>query len=394
VDLNLGAADEGFRQEVRAFLAEHWPRAKGSAVAGPEAAAFRTLATERGYLYRAVPKAYGGSEQAPDPVRGRIIREEFAAAGAPMELTTPGVKMLVGTLLEHGREDQKQRFIRKTLLGEYKWCQGYSEPGSGSDLASLKTRAELVGDEWIINGQKLWTSRAREADFMFILVRTEPDAPKHDGISYLLLDMKQPGITVRPLREMTGSSVFNEVFFDNARTPADWIVGARGQGWKVSSSTLKHERDAIGSSQTTEQLFSKLVQLARETVRDGRPLIERPDVQQALARIEGFILSQKYSSYYQLSMAAAGRETPLLRMTAKLVATDIGHDVARLAQMLIGDDGLLMPTQDRKGPHRNAKWVNQIMGSLGNSIAGGTSNIQRNIIAERGLGLPREDRAA
>lgn len=394
MDLNLGAADEGFRAEVKAFLADHWPRGTSAPPDAAEIAAFRTLATELGYLYRAVPKAYGGSEQQVDPVRGRVIREEFAAAGAPMELATPGVKMLVGTLLEHGREDQKQRFIRKTLLGEYKWCQGYSEPGSGSDLASLKTRAELVDNEWIINGQKLWTSRARDADFMFILVRTEPEAAKHDGISYLLLDMKQPGITVRPLREMTGASIFNEVFFDNARTPADWIVGRRGEGWKVSSSTLKHERDAIGSSQTTEQLFSKLVQLARETVRDGRPLIERQDVQQALARIEGFILSQKYSSYYQLSMAAAGRETPLLRMTAKLVATDIGHDVARLAQMLIGDDGLLMPNQDRRGPHRNAKWVNQFMGSLGNSIAGGTSNIQRNIIAERGLGLPREERAA
>ena len=159
-----------------------------------------------------------------------------------------GTMMLVPTLLERGEEWQKEKWVGPTILGEVVWCQGYSEPGSGSDLASLKTRGVLDGDEWVINGQKIWTSGAHRADYMFCLVRTEPEAQKHAGISYLLIDMKQPGIDVRPLKQMTGTAEFNEVFLNDVRTPKDWIVGKRGEGWLVSRTTLKHERNSIGDA--------------------------------------------------------------------------------------------------------------------------------------------------
>ncbi|NWG53482.1 MAG: acyl-CoA dehydrogenase family protein [Hydrogenophilaceae bacterium] len=389
MNLDLGPEYAAFRAHVADFLARHWPPAPGADPA-QAAAAFRREAVEAGFLYRSVPRIYGGGEQAPDPARARIIREEFARAGAPRELEGPGVSMLVPTLLARGADWQKERFIPKTLSGEIIWCQGYSEPGAGSDLASLRTKAVLEGDEWVITGQKVWTTLAHLAHYMFILVRTEPDAPKHEGLSYLLLDMKQPGVTVRPLKQMTGGREFNEVFLDGARTPAHWIVGKRGEGWAVSRTTLKHERDAIGSSARTEDMFAKLVQLARSVEIDGAPAIERADIRQALARIEGYVLAQRYSSFRAQSMSNAGEEPGLIGALNKLNGAEIGHRIAALAQELIGDDGLSMPPLGRKGGARgHEKWVNQIMGSLGVAIAGGSSNIQRNVIAERALGLPR-----
>jgi alkylation response protein AidB-like acyl-CoA dehydrogenase len=390
MDLELGSEYEAFRQEVAAFLAAHWPPAR-DADAKAAASAFRQRAVERGYLYRAIPKAYGGSEQAPDPLKGRVIREEFGRVGAPGELQGPGVSMLVPTLLACGADWQKARFVAPTLRGEIVWCQGYSEPGAGSDLASLRTRGVLEGEEWVISGQKVWTTMAHLADFMFILVRTEPDAPKHDGISYLLLDMKQPGVTVRPLKQMTGGREFNEVFLDGARTPSHWIVGERGRGWQVSRTTLKHERDTVGGQSRTEDMFGKLVELAKAARRGDEPALAGGDVRQELARIEGYVLAQRYSAYRQMSMDLAGQDAGLIGVLNKLNGTQIGHRIANLAQDLIGDAALLMPPQGRGGGRRGEeKWVNQIMGSLGVAIAGGASNIQRNVIAERGLGLPRD----
>ena len=226
MDLSYGEEIESFREEVKTFLSSNWPPAEGGDKA-EQLQAFRLKATDAGYLNRGVPKQYGGSEQAPDSLKGSVIGEEFRRARAPMEPAGIGTMMLVPTLLDRGEAWQKEKFVRATIQGELGWCQGYSEPGSGSDLASLKTKGELVGDEWVINGQKIWTSSAVEADYMFCLVRTEPEAKKHAGISYLLIDMKQPGIDVRPLKQMTGSSEFNEVFLNDVRTPKDWIVGKR-----------------------------------------------------------------------------------------------------------------------------------------------------------------------
>jgi alkylation response protein AidB-like acyl-CoA dehydrogenase len=397
MDLSYGPEYEQLRGEVRAFLAESWPPKDGSENGDlmAQAVAFRRRAIAAGYLARSIPKQYGGSEQAPDPLAAQIIREEFTSARAPMEQPGIGTMMLVPTLLDRGEEWMKEKWVESTVLGQTQWCQGYSEPGSGSDLASLKTRGELVGDEWVINGQKIWTSSAHDADFMFALIRTEPDAGKHGGISYLLIDMKQPGIEVRPLRMMSGSADFNEVFFDDVKTPKDWIVGKRGEGWQVSRTTLKHERNSIGSAATVRASFEGLVDLARKSGRLGDA-----SIRQELARIEGFVTAHEHSGYRQLSADTQGKSVGILQLMTKLNSTNMGHDFAKLAIELVGDDGLMSPEgrlMQRGATQNNAGWISQYMYSLGVAIAGGTANIQRNVIAERGLGLPRDaaaDRSA
>ena len=391
MDLSYGEMAEAYRADVKSFLSVNWPPAADLRGADLKQyiRAFRTKATEQGYLYRAVPKVYGGSEQPVDVIRAQVIREEFVRARAPMEVGGNGMNMTVPTLLEKGTQEQKDQFIRKTVEGEYIWGQGYSEPGSGSDLASVRTKGELSedGSKWIINGQKIWTSQGMQATHMFMLVRTEPDAPKHDGITYLLIDLDQPGITRRPIRQMTGEEgdhTFCEFFFDNAKTPIGLQVGERGQGWYVSRTTLKHERASIGSADGLGKQFSKLVELARET---GR--ISDPVIRDKLAQIEGFVLSHRYTSFRLFSCSAAGEDPGRVQLMMKLLLTETGHEIALLAQELMGEYAFIEPAGagGSRGPE---KWMDQIMGSLGNSIAGGTTNIQRNIIGERGLGLPRD----
>ncbi len=378
MDLSWEPEHEAFRAEVLAFLDKHW---SGNA----DERHFRTLATERGYLYRNVPRRYGGSEQAPDVIRAEIIRAAFAARRAPREVAGNGISMLIPTLLECGSDWQKDHFIPNTVTGEYVWAQGYSEPQAGSDLVSLRTKAELVNNRWIINGHKLWSSHASESRYMYALVRTEPDAQKHAALSYLLIDLRQPGVTIRPLTQMTGEKRFSEVFFDNAETGPECLVGARGEGWSVSRRTLKHERSSIGGASTAQALFESLLRLARRTTRHGRPAMEDASIRQRMVQLEGYVSALAWSSYRALSMNAAGQDPGRFGVMVKLVGTNIGHLVAGIARDLVGDDFLLDP-----GGGGQARWTNQFMGSLGVAIAGGTSNIQRNIIAERGLGLPRD----
>ena len=380
-----------FQKEVRAFLATHWDKDKARDREAGKAyvTAFRRLATQHGYLNRNIPKAYGGSEQKPDVLKAQIIREEFGRVRAPMEVTGIGMMMLVPVVLECGEDWQKEMFVEKTVTGEYRWAQGYSEPGSGSDLASLRTRAELVGDEWVINGHKIWTTMAHEATHMFCLCRTEPAAAKHASLSYILLDFKQPGVKIRPIKQISGGQEFSETFLDDVRTPASWIVGRRGDGWTVSKSNLKHERNSVGSAAGVRDLFDKLVRLAAETRLDGRPAIEHPNIRSRLATLEGAVQAHLYSGYYQLTRDSRGEAVGVLGLMNKLNATNIGQEVAAIATDIIGDRSLLMPGWDGKR-RGNEQWVNQLLGSIAMAIAGGTSNIQRNIISERGLGLPRE----
>ncbi|HEY9092554.1 acyl-CoA dehydrogenase family protein [Parasphingorhabdus sp.] len=396
MDLSYGEMAEAYRGEVKAFLSENWRPSTDLRGADLKKyiREFRVKATEQGYLYRAIPKIYGGSEQPVDVIKAQVIREEFARKRAPMEVGGNGMNMTVPTLLEKGTQEQKDLFIRKTVEGEYIWGQGYSEPGSGSDLASVRTKGELSADgsKWIINGQKIWTSQGMQATHMFMLVRTEPDAPKHDGITYLLIDLDQPGITRRPIRQMTGEEgdhTFCEFFFDNAETPVSLQVGERGQGWYVSRTTLKHERASIGSADGLGKQFQKLVELAKET---GR--ISDPVIRDKLAQIEGFVLSHRYTSFRLFSCAAAGEDPGRVQLMMKLLLTETGHEIALLAQELMGEYAFIEPAgaggRGPRGPRGPEKWMDQIMGSLGNSIAGGTTNIQRNIIGERGLGLPRD----
>jgi alkylation response protein AidB-like acyl-CoA dehydrogenase len=386
VDLSFGPEYDGFRAEVRSFVAEHWTGSGGR----DEQIAFRRAATERGYLNRSFPRRYGGSEQGPDPAKAQIISEELGRARAPSE-SGIGAAMLAPTLLELGAEWQKERFIAPTLSGKITWCQGYSEPGAGSDLASLQTRGELDGEEWRINGQKVWTTLAHQADYMFVLVRTEPGTTGRDGISYLLLDMHQPGVEVRPLRQITGTAEFNEVFLTDARTPADWIVGARGEGWAVANTTLKHERGGVGGVDTIDRLFAGLVKLAQRSTIDGRPAIEDPTIRTRLVELEGWLEVHRYCSYFQLSRSINGGKAGRVGLMNKLSATNFGQRVAALALDLLGERALLDPTGATPGERPgDEKWMAQYLGSLALAIAGGTSNIQRNIIAERGLELPRD----
>ena len=302
MDLEYGEEYEAFRASVRDFL-EGWPLqgAEAELPLEQQEAIFRKRGIEAGFVYRGIPTEYGGSGQPSDALKDKIIVEEFYAAGAPRDLSTQGAGMLAPTLIEFGTEEQKKRYVPPSLSGEESWCQGYSEPGSGSDLASLQCQARLEGDEWVLNGQKIWTSSAQRAQMMFGLFRTEPDAKKNEGISYLLVPMDTPGVEVRPLREMSGGYEFNEVFFTDARIPASNIVGKRGQGWQVSRATLVHERNLIGNPFMMREAFNDLLELARTKTRGGRPAIEDPGIRRRLVEIEGYVRTSETSNMRQLA---------------------------------------------------------------------------------------------
>ena len=388
MDLAHGPEYAAFREEVAAFLAEAWP--PGSAPDADSRRRFLDAAVARGFLYRQVPRRWGGSEQPFDPFREAIVAELLDAAGAPWRLGPQGVGMLVPTLLEMGQDWQRERFIRPTLRGDLVWCQGYSEPGAGSDLASLRSSARLEGDHWVIDGHKIWTSDADRADLMFGLFRTEPGAERHAGISYLLLEMRQPGIEVRPLRQITGETHFHEVFLDGARTPADWIVGTRGKGWEVTRVNLKHERN-LGGGPRMRSRFEALVALARR-----RGALADPRVRDRLAEILGYVRCSEAMTLRQLSAAAHGEgaEVVLAALVNKLYGTELGERIAGLGYELLGADGLRAPTGSSWGQITGGgdeiDWVDHFLFELASRIAAGSSNIQRNVIGERGLGLPRD----
>jgi alkylation response protein AidB-like acyl-CoA dehydrogenase len=346
---------------------------------------------ENGYAARTIPKEYGGYGAKPDALKSRIIAEEFATAQVPPGMGGQGISMLVPTLLELGSEEQKKRFIAPTLRGEMFWCQGYSEPNAGSDLANLKTRAELVGDDWVINGQKIWTSTAQFADWIFCLVRTEPSAPKHQGISFLLFSMKTPGIEVRPLKTMTGDATFNEVFFTDVRVPKEQIVGKRGEGWFVANAILRHERGSLGDPNATLTRLNALVELMKTEMLDGRRLIDDPVFRDRLMRVQGKVMAMRFNDLRLLSASIHKRDALLAQLTVKLNGTELRHELEGLAIDALGELGILYDGS----PHLrdNGQWQAQYMFFLGLIIGGGTSQIQKNIISERGLGLPREPKA-
>ncbi len=401
MDLEYRAEYQAFRRELKKFLTG-WPLAGAEAELPIEEQEriFRDRGVAAGYVYRDIPQQYGGGGREHDVLKDAIIQEEYFASGAPGNLIAQGPAMLAPTLIEFGSDEQKQRFVPPTLRGEMKWCQGYSEPGAGSDLASLQCSAELDGDAWVVNGQKIWTSNAQEADYMFGLFRTEPDAKKHAGISYLLIDMKAPGIEVRPLKQMTGGLDFNEVFFDDARTPAENLVGARGEGWAVSRATLKHERNLIGNPNLMRENFDAALELARNTLYKGRPAIEDPHIRQRFAEIEGFVRTAETSNMRQVTAAARNEELKVMlpMMMAKLYSTDTMQRIVSLSYDVLGADGMLAPNEEDVAgyarTHTATGFVEQYIFSLGPAIAGGATNIQLNIIGERGLGLPRDLRPA
>ena len=389
MDLAFSKEYEDFRTELQQFLKDNkqlspgpWAQGKGDDVA----VKWQCLLIEHGYAARTIPKDYGGYGAEPDPLITHIIAEEFAKAR--VRPGHSGDNRLVPTVLELGTEEQKQWLIPPSVRGEMSWCQGYSEPGSGSDLASLTTKAELDGDEWVINGQKIWTSGAKTADMMFCLVRTEPDAPKHQGISYLVFSMKTEGIDVRPLVTMTGQATFNEVFFTDVRVPKHQIIGRRGEGWFVANNTLKHEREGLGDPHQAENRFREIVELMNQEQVDGTRILDDPTFRDRLLKLQGRMLAMKYNGMRVLTARRKQEEIGLPRWIIKLQGCELNHQMAGMAIDALGDLGTLYHSSE----HLRAAgmWQQRFMMDLGLIIGGGTAQIQKNMIGERALGLPKE----
>ncbi|MFT4677319.1 MAG: alkylation response protein AidB-like acyl-CoA dehydrogenase [Candidatus Azotimanducaceae bacterium] len=393
MELSFGPEYDIFRNEVKTFLHDQKAASAKGPGSGNEGKAWQKTLIKHGYTARTIPGAYGGFGAEPDILKSRIIAEEFSHAGMNQGLGGQGISMLVPTLLELGTEEQKQQFIKPTIDGEMVWCQGYSEPGAGSDLASLRTSAVIDGDDWVINGQKIWTSTAHLADWIFCLVRTEPEAKKHHGISFLLFDMKTPGIEIRPLVDMTGAANFNEVFFTNVRVPKGQIVGNRGQGWQVANSVLGHERDMLGNPNAALARLNSLLDLMNTETLAGQKLIDHPVYLDRLMQIQGRVMALRFNDMRILSSRLnPGQDATLARLIVKLQGTELRHDLEGLAIDVMGEIGLSY--EDNPYLRNSGSWQNQYMYQLGLIIGGGTSQIQKNIISERGLDMPREPRIA
>ncbi|MGZ3375002.1 MAG: acyl-CoA dehydrogenase family protein [Phenylobacterium sp.] len=390
MDLNETPEMAAFRGEVRGFLTAHRGDYEGGAA--KDVTAWQRKLIASGYAARTIPREYGGCGAEPDILKSRIIAEEFIAAGAPRGMAGQGISMLVPTLLEVGSEEQKTRWIGPTLRGEIIWCQGYSEPGAGSDLANLQTRAVEDGNDFIISGSKIWTSTAHLAQMMFCLVRTEPQAAKHEGISYVLIPMDTPGIEVRPLKTMTGGAEFNEVFFTDVRVPQASVVGGRGRGWFVANTTLKHERGMLGDPNATEARLNALIELMKAETVDGERVIDNPVFRDRLMQLQGRVLSMKFNGLRLLTSQLTQEPAGIAGLIVKLQGCELNHQLAALAIDALGELGILYTD----GPHLRAKgrWQWNYMFDLGLIIGGGTAQIQKNIISERGLGMPREPKPA
>ncbi len=396
MDLEYGPEYDAFRHELRAFIDAHRhlapPSADRAARPSPASVAWQKLLIAHGYAARTIPKEYGGYGAEPDILKSRIIAEEFSRAGVPGGLANQGISMFVPTLLELGTEEQKRRWIAPTLKGEVVWCQGYSEPGAGSDLANLKTSARVEQGEFVINGQKIWTSTAKQADMIFCLVRTEADAPKHSGISYLIFSMDTPGIEVRPLKTMTGHAEFNETFFTDVRVPVDQIVGQRGQGWFVANATLGHERGMLGDPDALENRLQALITLMREERIGQDRAIDNPLLRDRLVALQAEVAAMKYNGMRILSNSLRGEPGGMAKLIVKLQSCELAHQISALAIDALGELGILYHHSPRERDRGAWQW--NYMFQLGLIIGGGTAQIQKNIIAERGLDMPREPKVA
>lgn len=392
MDLSYGKEYDVFRQKVRKFIEDNRHLSPEPGTGGEKSRAWQALLIENGYAARTIPKEYGGHGAEPDILESRIIAEEFARGQVSTGLAGGGITMLTPLLLEMGTEEQRKQFIEPTLRGEMLWCQGYSEPNAGSDLASLTTRAVLDGDEWVINGQKIWTSEAKVAHWMFCLVRTEPDAPKHRGISFLLLSMDSPGLDVRPLQTMTGDSFFNEVFFTDVRVPKDQIVGKPGEGWGVANSLLRYERGMLGDPNVTLTRLNALIEMMKNETVDGQRVIDNPVFRDRLMQIQGRVMAMRFNDLRLLSARISKKDVTLAGMLVKFQGTELRHELEGLGIDVLGELGILYRGSPYLRDH--GSWQQGYMQFLGLIIGGGTNQIQRNIISERGLGMPREPKVA
>lgn len=395
MDFQFTPEQDAYRAKVRSWIETNLPKelcvedARDERIAPDYATFVKRRAWQRkmydaGWVGISWPKQYGG--QGADLMEQVIFDEEYTDARAPVLPGYSGIALCGPTLMQWGTDEQKDRFLQRTLSGDVIWCQGYSEPGAGSDLAGLQTRAVEDGDDFVVNGQKVWTSGAQYADWIFMLVRTDPNAPKHNGISYLLVDMKTPGVTVRPLVLANGHAHFNEVFFEDVRVPKANVVGPKNEGWKVTITTLMFERTIAGGGNYREQV-QRLAELARRVSINGQPAWDQSWVRQKLANLliecESLKLTRLRTLTRQLKGLPPGPEGSMLKLTG----SELGVRIAQFASEMLGDQCLLnQPTEEVPDAPR---WYNRVLSARQYTIAGGTSEIQHNIMGERVLELPK-----
>ncbi len=395
MDFSFSTEEEAFRREVREFLAEHNPNAPKATDDGIEISsdrmaklmAWNQALYERGWVGFSWPKEHGGGGGG--LVEQMILKEEAGKARAPaLGLSFMGLAWVGPSIIQYGTDAQKERFIRPILEGKEHWCTGYSEPGAGSDLASLQCRADRDGDEYVINGQKIWTSLAQWAQWMILLVRTDFDSSKHEGITCLMVRMDSPGVTVKPIRTMNGDTPFCEVFFDGVRVPVENRLGDEGQGWAVTKTALAHERSSISEVTGLMHNLEDLKELARECRVDGKPSIESPSLRQRLARLECTIEAMRLNGLRFLTRQLRGEPVGAETSVNKLLRTRAEIEIGRLACDLEGSVGQL--TQGSPGAVEGGRWQRHTLSWPSTVIGGGTPNIQRNVVAERILGLPHD----
>ena len=390
--LSFSAEDEAFRREVADWLAVNlrggFAELRGRGGPGDEHAllderlAWERVLGEAGWIAVGWPTEYGG--RGASLLRQVIFHEEYARAGGPGRLAHIGEGLLGPTLIAFGSEEQKHRFLPPIARGEAIWCQGYSEPNAGSDLANVQTRARLEGDEWVIDGQKVWTSWAQWADWCFVLCRSDPEAPKHRGLSYLLVPMRQPGVEIRPIVQMTGDSEFSEVFFDGARTAAENVVGSPGEGWKVAMGTLAFERGAstLGQQLAFQNEFDEIIGIAR-----SNGAAREPVMRQRLADAWIGLQIQRYNALRMLSNDEGnglGREA----MITKIYWATWHRSLGKLAMDVLGPEAEIA----QGAPYDLTRLQRLFLFTRSDTIYAGSNEIQRNLIGERALGLPREPR--
>ncbi len=395
MDLSFSPAAEAFRHELRAWLAANLPAGWGAG-AEPE---FESLAAEveflrvwqrrlaaGGWVGIHWPRAYGG--RGATVVENYIFQEEMATARAPEVIGRIGVNLLGPTLIAHGTETQKTRYLPRVLTAEELWCQLFSEPGAGSDLAALRTRAERRGDEWVLNGQKVWTSYAQFARWGICLARTDFTAPKHQGIGYFIVDMQAPGVSVRPLRQLTGSEEFNEVFLEDVHVPVDCLIGEPRTGWQIAQTTLAHERGTAARQLVIHRmLHDDLMALAREVTRAGRPASRDPVMRQHLAQHYIEVEIMKLLNWRTLTRVLRQESLGPEGSGVKLFWSEMSQRMHDTGMELLGVFGLA-PAAPGLGA-RARRLQRSYLYYRAATIFAGTSEIQRNIIAQRILGLPR-----
>lgn len=396
MDFRDTPAESRLREDVRQWLRENLPTGWGTTVREPEdeaaRAAFRLDWEKRlfqgGWSGLAWPKEYGG--RGATMIEQIIFLEEMARADAPDGFNIIGRNLTAPTLMAHGTEAQKQRYLPAILRGDEMWCQGFSEPNSGSDLASVRCRATQDGDGFVVNGQKIWTSFAQYAQWCILLVRTDPSALKHKGLSFLLVDMRTPGITIRPLVQITGETEFSEVFFDDVRVPAENLVGELNQGWRIAMTTLTFERgpeEALPRQVRFSRDLERLFRVAATTRRNGRMVADDPVIRQKLAASYIDLELMRLNGLRGLSRVAKGEELGAESSFSKLYWSHMYQRMMETALEVTGADSALAPG-DPDAP-AEGMFSHRFLQSRAITIYSGTSEIQRNIIAERVLGLPK-----